>query len=482
MHKVFGILSIIVLVYLCTLSTIAAENSYHSRILFSADIINVDFIRNIHGGYIKWSFEGNVAISLRECVDSIFGNADGYVSEHEAFSYFRFLDNLIENYSLNYGKLGTVRIARFSTLHGTKDNTFVDKTDVAGLISSVKSSEPITINGEFEATEIYENESIVTKEIVIAPLIASVRKNLDIFFKKYGGTHEIEVSLTNTILPLGTYSINASNQPLIIRFVVGTFFKYSRTTHSDLEKLSFAEDRIKKLDFTIYENPIVLFIAVYISFKTCNLIYDHVYKKYKYWLKEREKILKWTTRVIKILVYLIYFIPTIFIIYINGIALIIIAIVIPLLLYMVPTTLYKNRKVPHKTAIDDVYLISASGILIAHATRRLKPDVDEDVLASTLVAIQDFVHTSFKDEKDTLVKYFEFGNKKVAVKKMGNFYLALVVTGELYEDLEVRAEAVVKEINEKYEKVLEKWSGRVEDFRGVKEIMEKIWKEDSTEK
>ncbi|HLE45539.1 MAG TPA: hypothetical protein VI915_00910, partial [Thermoplasmata archaeon] len=48
------------------------------------------------------------------------------------------------------------------------------------------------------------------------------------------------------------------------------------------------------------------------------------------------------------------------------------------------------------TLIEDIFLLHRSGLLLKHYTRRLRPNVDSDVLSGMLVAVQDFIKDSFR--------------------------------------------------------------------------------------
>ena len=45
-------------------------------------------------------------------------------------------------------------------------------------------------------------------------------------------------------------------------------------------------------------------------------------------------------------------------------------------------------------AVEDVFLMYNDGRLIQHATRRIKADMDVDIVTSMLKAVQDFVRES----------------------------------------------------------------------------------------
>ncbi|MEM2978920.1 MAG: PKD domain-containing protein [Methanomassiliicoccales archaeon] len=130
------------------------------------------------------------------------------------------------------------------------------------------------------------------------------------------------------------------------------------------------------------------------------------------------------------------------------------------------------------TLVEEIFIIYEDGCLIAHDTRRLKPGMDDDVLSSMLVAIQDFVKTSFKDEKETALKRLDFGEKKIIVEKGKNIYLAAVLHGKYNPRIIQRMLGVLEEIEKDYGKVLERWDGDLEKVRGIKEKARPIFEKE----
>jgi Zn-finger nucleic acid-binding protein len=131
--------------------------------------------------------------------------------------------------------------------------------------------------------------------------------------------------------------------------------------------------------------------------------------------------------------------------------------------------------------IDEIFLVHHSGILVAHATRRLKPDQDDTVLSAMLVAIQGFVQESFKDEADAQLKEIAFGNRRILLERGEHMLLSVVVADDVDvtpEDLErTRGEMneVILVVESHYKDVLEEWDGFVERFRGARDIISRIF-------
>ncbi len=126
--------------------------------------------------------------------------------------------------------------------------------------------------------------------------------------------------------------------------------------------------------------------------------------------------------------------------------------------------------------VDDVFIIYQDGCLLSHQTRRLKPGMDDDILGSMLVAIQDFVKDSFRDEPETPLKRLDFGDRKVLVEKGSGVYLAVVLQGEGGEEIPRKMRRVLKDIEREYGEVLEDWDGDLERVRGIREMVDPLLK------
>lgn len=122
-----------------------------------------------------------------------------------------------------------------------------------------------------------------------------------------------------------------------------------------------------------------------------------------------------------------------------------------------------------RMVVDDVFIIYNDGNLMAHQTRRLKPGVDDQILGSMLVAIQNFVKDSFKDEASTGLNRMDFGEKKVLVEKGDHIYLAVVLHGKREGRVPQRMRETISKAENDYYDALAGWDGDLEKVRGIKD-------------
>ncbi|MFQ6127856.1 MAG: hypothetical protein ACE5QW_03010 [Thermoplasmata archaeon] len=136
----------------------------------------------------------------------------------------------------------------------------------------------------------------------------------------------------------------------------------------------------------------------------------------------------------------------------------------------------KLRRWLHKpTIVDEIFLLHRSGLLIKHYTRRLKPDLDTDILSAMLVAVQEFVKDSFRGEEGALDE-LKFGELRIIIARGKNTVLASVVTGEHPEDIVPQLRMALEDVERKHGRVLEKWSGTEDEVHGVDSVMKDLIK------
>lgn len=119
-----------------------------------------------------------------------------------------------------------------------------------------------------------------------------------------------------------------------------------------------------------------------------------------------------------------------------------------------------TKLLKEKAIIDEVFLMYRDGRLIKHFTRRIKPDVDQDILSSMLVAVQEFVKDTFKGEEGELDQ-MKFGRFQVMMGRGRFISVAVVLIGEETEPFRPQITKVVDEIEADYEVLLRNWDGDI---------------------
>ncbi|MCK5559171.1 MAG: hypothetical protein KAJ51_01200, partial [Thermoplasmata archaeon] len=156
------------------------------------------------------------------------------------------------------------------------------------------------------------------------------------------------------------------------------------------------------------------------------------------------------------------------------IALIILLIIIIVAIIII-FILIKKKKQPIPK-IEDIFIISNNGILLAHKSKELRPDMDNDILSGMLTAIQDFVGDAFAEKSKSDLRRLDFGDSEIHLKRGKDFYLAVVLTGTGEEpaDLEDKLDETIAKIEAEYGTVLENWKGQYKDVRGIKDHLDDL--------
>ena len=124
--------------------------------------------------------------------------------------------------------------------------------------------------------------------------------------------------------------------------------------------------------------------------------------------------------------------------------------------------------------IEDVFLMYRDGRLIAHNTRRLRPDVDGDILSGMLTAVTAFVKESFREADTEELNELRYGKTKILIERGEYICLAVVVSGVASPKMREKMKESVGYISQTYMAVLENWDGSVSKLKDINQIVEKL--------
>jgi hypothetical protein len=135
---------------------------------------------------------------------------------------------------------------------------------------------------------------------------------------------------------------------------------------------------------------------------------------------------------------------------------------------------------PEPLSIEDYFLIYGDGRLIHHDSRRLKPEVDQEVLGGMFTAIQDFISKSFPtaDGRIGTVKEIKYADSKILLEQGKHLYLAVVTEMVETTRLQKRMADVLRLIEGKCATELEAWDGSMDSVSEVKRLSRLILSED----
>ena len=125
------------------------------------------------------------------------------------------------------------------------------------------------------------------------------------------------------------------------------------------------------------------------------------------------------------------------------------------------------------TIVDEVFLMTPSGMLLKHYTRRLRPDQDEDILAGMLTAVQNFVRESF-DEAGGRLNEIRFENYDILISHSKNIVIAAIISTKKPERLRDQLRTATDDMETQFGEMISHWSGDRKELRDVDLLMKKF--------
>ncbi len=129
--------------------------------------------------------------------------------------------------------------------------------------------------------------------------------------------------------------------------------------------------------------------------------------------------------------------------------------------------------------ITELFLIYHNGLLLLHLSNKDidRDKTDADIISGMFTAVQDFVQDSFAsnnvENEDWSLKKFEFKNNNILIDRGDFLYIAVIYTGSPGKKLGIQLKKARTEIENKYKKVLKKWSGKMDQLSGIEKIIHK---------
>ena len=130
-------------------------------------------------------------------------------------------------------------------------------------------------------------------------------------------------------------------------------------------------------------------------------------------------------------------------------------------------------KKDRESTIEDVFLLYHDGILIKHETRRLKPDIDTDILSGMLTAVQSFVKDSFRTEEGELDE-LTFGAMHILIARGKWLILAAMIQGDGNASMREQIEKCIQEMEAQNAAALESWDGNMTFAKVLSPFIKKL--------
>jgi len=125
------------------------------------------------------------------------------------------------------------------------------------------------------------------------------------------------------------------------------------------------------------------------------------------------------------------------------------------------------------TVVDEIFVMTPSGLLLKHYSRRLRPDRDEDILAGMLTAVQNFVRESF-DTAGGRLNEIRFEHYDIIISYSENLVLAAVISTKNSQKLKEKLSDAALEIEKAYGNKLRNWNGDLSELRHIDTAMKHL--------
>ena len=119
-----------------------------------------------------------------------------------------------------------------------------------------------------------------------------------------------------------------------------------------------------------------------------------------------------------------------------------------------------------RVTIEEVFLVSHAGILLAHMSYALKHDRDRDLVSGMLTAVQDFIRDSFVPSLEGGLRSMDFGQRRILIRRGSASYLAIVLRGRTPSSLPKKMDETLRKFEAAFPQIADQVDGNMMDSAG----------------
>jgi len=450
------------------------------------------------GGHIEWTISGPVAIQLRQLMDT--NPRDGNVSFFEASNYVSGLDLWIEGHYIQYHG---AKILRCSLMNHQVT------TDTSGLITGVDSLHSIGINFIYDAAPVDDDTNYPMNDAIFVHAIFASMNRANMTFE-YNG--EVELRHINTFVGLESIILPQSTNGRVTHYILPLvdYYDYSASYSGSEFIKTEKEDWNEYFVFDPMSNTIVVLVVLIILW----VIIVNIPKWFaNYYNKKGVFGLRggfFGLIALEIIFYVLAW--RYMVLYVIAALFLVISCLLSYFIYgrsklakdlepkdkpdvrsaeptaapsAAPTTGAPAAGAPAPSVpapvapaapstkepmpvIEDLFLIYKDGRLISHNTRKLKPEMDDDVMSGMFTAVQEFIKTSFGGDDETPVDEISYGKNKILIEHGKYIFISAVIEGRGSDEMHERMKIAVQNIELLLEPQLKDWSGDTKDLKDAR--------------
>lgn len=125
--------------------------------------------------------------------------------------------------------------------------------------------------------------------------------------------------------------------------------------------------------------------------------------------------------------------------------------------------------------VEEVFVVHQNGILLAHRSKTLTPDKDEDILTGMLKTVQEFVQEAFSTDQPLSMRGLHFAEFSILIEPGRTHHIAVVYRGKDDGTLAARAKELAGRIDARFGRTLESWNGDMREVRGLRDLLPILW-------
>ena len=128
-----------------------------------------------------------------------------------------------------------------------------------------------------------------------------------------------------------------------------------------------------------------------------------------------------------------------------------------------------------QVSFSQVFAINRAGILVAKAASS-EGDLDADIFAGMLSAVQSFVRDSFDSSGQTAsgLGRLEYGDLKILIENGEHLFLTAVISGSEHPDMKFALRSTLRGMEQEHGEVLRNWTGRTAEVRDIQQEVENV--------
>ncbi|MFA5897107.1 MAG: roadblock/LC7 domain-containing protein [Thermoplasmata archaeon] len=123
--------------------------------------------------------------------------------------------------------------------------------------------------------------------------------------------------------------------------------------------------------------------------------------------------------------------------------------------------------------IEEVFLLTKSGLLLSHTARSPVLSKDRDIFAGMFTVVQEFARDCF-GERGGALEEMEMAHVRVRLVRGRNCGLAIIATGPMSTSFLAEAKQVLDAFEERNRAALNPWDGEVTSLSGTAEALEDL--------